>query len=164
MKTIVSIDDKVSVGLVPVQSNKALQERLVSMYADNPSPYVSGPKTNEALEEYLDRGVRYFLITNDDGEYVGARAFDPNTKLLQSTVTDFRHRGHGYQVSAGYDLMMMLADEGYTEIRANVLSSNTRIQRAMIARGWKMSPDAENPELIRGVMNLKKLKSRQQAA
>jgi len=56
---------------------------------------------------------------------------------------------------------MMLADEGYTEIRANVLSSNTRIQRAMIARGWKMSPDAEDPELIRGVMNLEELKSRQ---
>jgi len=161
METTVSIDDKVGVDLVPVKSNKPLQERLVSMYADNPSPYVTGPKTNEALEEDLNRGVRYFLITNDDGEYIGARAFDPNTKLLQSTVTDFRLRGHGYQVSAGYDLMMMLADEGYTEIRANVWSSNTRIQRAMIALGWRLSPDAENPELIRGVMNLTRLKSRQ---
>ena len=164
MKTTVSMDDKVSVDLVPIQSNKTLQERLVSMYADNPSPFVFGPMTNAALEEDLERGIRYFLVTNDDGEYVGARAFDPNTKLLQSTVTDFRHRGHGYQVSAGHDLMMMLAEEGYAEVRANVMSSNTRMQRVMIARGWKMSPDAENPELIRGVLSLKKLKSRQQAA
>lgn len=161
MKATVPMDDKVDVDLVPVQSNKALQERLVLMYADNPSPYVFGPKSKEDLEKNLDRGVRYFLVTNSDGEYVGARAFDPNTKLLQSTVTDFRHRGHGYQVSAGFELMMMLADEGNTEVRANVMISNTRIQRAMIARGWKMSPDAENPELIRGVLNLKELKARQ---
>ena len=161
MKSTVSMDDMPSVDLVPVLSNKALQERLVSMYVDNPSPYVFGPRTIEALEEHLDRGVRYFLVTKDDGEYVGARAFDPNTKLSQSTVTDFRHRGHGYQVSAAHVLMIMLAGEGYTEIRANVMSSNTRMLRAMIARGYEMSPDAENPKLIRGVLSLKKLKSRQ---
>lgn len=161
MSTNVPMDDRVHVDLVPVQSDKALQERLVSMYVDNPSPYVFGPSTNEILQEHLERGIRYFLVTNSDGEYVGARAFNPNTKLFLSTLTDFRHRGYGYQVSASFELMMMLADEGIIEVRSNVLSSNTRMQRAMIARGWKMSPDADNPELIRGVMNLQELKARQ---
>ena len=81
--------------VIPVTADAALQGRLVSIYADNPSPYVHGPSSIERLRANMARGIRYFLVTNSDGDYVGARAFDPETLLLQNTVTDYKHRGTG---------------------------------------------------------------------
>ena len=82
------------------------------------------------------------------------------SNLLQNAITNFNHRGKGYQVAAGYNLMMMLAAEGLDEIGTTVMRSNSRMQRLMISRGWLMKPDDQDPDLIRGVLRLDTLKSR----
>ena len=151
-----SLSDKVpsdvyaDVELIPIVSDQSLRERLVAMYLDNPSPFVFGPKSTDKLQENLDRGIRYFLVVNRKGEYVGARSFDPSKKMLQYTVTDYRHRGKGYQLAAGDKLVKLLAKEGYTKFHALVLRTNTRIQRTMQAAGWEMEPDPDKPHMIRG--------------
>jgi hypothetical protein len=147
-------DNLANVEMLPVVSDEALRARLVAMYTDNPSPYVRGPLSIEQLQEKLDRGIRYYLVTNRKGEYVGARAFDPSKKMLRNTVSDFRHRGKGYQLAAGKKLRELLANEGYTEFRAAVLRTNTRIQRQMEAAGWKMAPDPNDPNLVLGTLRL----------
>ena len=147
-------DALADVEVIPVVTDKSLQERLVAMYVDNPSPFVFGPKSIERLQEKKDRGIRFFLVRNSRGEYVGARAFVPSKKTLQNTVTDYRHRGKGCQVAAGRKLMKLLANEGYNEFHALILRTNTRIQRTMHAAGWDMEPDPDNPDLIRGTLRL----------
>ena len=142
------------VEVIPVLADESLQERLVAMYVDNPSPYANGPKSTEQLQEELACGIRFFMFENRKGEFVGARAFDPTTKTVQYAVTDFRHRGKGYQLAAGHKLKKLLAYEGHTELRATVLRRNTRIQRVMQAAGWEMEPDPDNPDLIRGTLRL----------
>ena len=154
----VPMNDVVDVEIVPVpHDDVALREELVRMYADNPSPYLHGPKTMETFLNCSNRGVRYFLFANADGEYVCARSYDPSTGLLQNAVTDFNHRGKGYQVGAGFAVMKLLHDEGKHEVRTTLLKSNTRMQRLMIARGWKIEEDKNNPDLLRGTLDLDKL-------
>lgn len=155
-----SLSDRVPSGaladveVIPVVTDESLQERLVAMYVDNPSPFVFGPKSTERLQEKIDRGIRFFLVRNSEGEYVGARAFVPSKKMLQNTITDYRHRGKGYQLAAGRKLMRLLANEGYNEFHALVLRTNTRIQRTMQTAGWEMEPDPNNPNMIRGILRL----------
>jgi len=146
----------VGVEVIPVVSDESLQKILVAMYADNPSPFVLGPKSTKRLRQKLDGGIQYVLVRNNKGEFVGARAFDSSKKMLQNTVTDYRHRGKGYQLAAGLKLMKLLASEGHTEFHALVLRTNTRIQRTMQAAGWELEPDPDNPNMIRGTrrMNL----------
>ena len=147
-------DASADVELIPVVSDESLQERLVAMYLDNPSPFVFGPKTTEQLQENLDLGIRFFLVVNSKEEFVGARAFNPSMKTLQNTITDYHHRGKGYQLAAGDKLKKLLAKEGYTELHALVLRTNTRIQRTMQAAGWEMEPDPDNPKMIRGTLRM----------
>ena len=147
----IDIDNLPVVKLVPVTTDSTDKARLISVYAANPSPFVNGPKTMERLEQKLNDGLKYFLILNEADEVVGARAFNPATKLLMSTVTDFRFRGKGYQAAAGFEVVSVLADEGFREFRSAILKSNTRTQRSLEARGWTMEPDPENPDLLRGV-------------
>jgi len=142
------------VEVIPVSSDESLQNRLVAMYQDNPSPYVRGPKSIEQLQEKLDRGIKYFLVLNDKGEYVGARAFDPGKNMLRNSVSDYYHRGKGYHLAGGRELRKILAREGYTEFRAIVLRTNTRVQRTMQAAGWEMEPDPDNPDLIHATLRL----------
>lgn len=141
-----------AVKVIPVSSDESLQYRLVAMYKDNPSPYVRGPKSIEQLQEKLDRGIRYFLVLNNKGEYVGARAFDPGKKMLRNAVSDYHHRGNGYYLAGDHELRKLLASEGYTELRAIVLRTNTRVRRTMQAAGWEMKPDPNNPDLIRATL------------
>ena len=47
-------------------------------------------------------------------------------------------------------LRALLIEEGYREFRGVVMRSNTRMHRAMIASGWELRPDPDNPELLRG--------------
>jgi len=150
----VPADALADVEVIPVVMDKSLQERLVAMYVDNPSPFVFGPKSTERLQEKIDRGIRFFLVRNSKGEYVGARAFVPSKKMLQNTVTDYRHRGKGYQLAAGRKLMKLLANEGYNEFHALVLRTNTRIQRTMQTAGWEMEPDPDNPNMIRAILRM----------
>ena len=154
LESQIPMDKFAYVELHEATENSELHEQLVELYANNPSPYVNGPMTIEKLRECLSRGVRYFLVANDKGDYVGARAFDPGKAFLQNAITDHRFRGKGYQVAAGHALLVLLAGEGYSEVGTTVFKSNSRMQRVMIARGWEMSPDAHNPELIRGVLKL----------
>ena len=156
----IPMNKMVNITIVPVTNDSSLQNQIVAMYAQNPSPYVHGPNTMEKLHDYISRGIRYFLFANDDGDYVCARAYDPNTNLLQNAITDFNHRGKGYQVAAGHAVMTLLADEGLDEVGTTVMKSNTRMQRIMIARGWKMTPDAQNSDLIRGILRLDGMRTR----
>ena len=161
----VPMNDVVHVDIVPVPpGDRALREELVRMYADNPSPYLHGPKSMEKFLECTGRGVRYFLFANSDGEYVCARSYDPNTGLLQNAVTDFNHRGKGYQVGAGFAVMKLLYDEGLHEVKTTLLKSNSRMQRLMIARGWTIEDDDKNPDLLRGTLNLDTLFLQHRAA
>ena len=141
------------VSIIPVTQTDALGVKLVEMYARNPSPFVSGPASIEKLELSLSQGMRYFLFTNERGELIGARAFDPGKKLLQSIVTDYPFRGQGYQLSAGKKLIRHLVDEGHKELRAVVFRSNTRMLRTMAAEGWQLKADPDNPDLIQGTIN-----------
>jgi hypothetical protein len=155
-----SLDNKVpsdappDVELIPVSSDASLQEELVAVYGNNPSPYVQGPKSIGQLQEKLDRGIRYFLVRNSEGETVGARAFDPSKKMLRNSVSDYRHRGKGYHLAGGRELRKLLASEGHTEFRAIVLRSNTRVQRTMQAAGWVMKPDPDNADLILATLRM----------
>lgn len=139
------------VGLIPVSSDTRHQEILVTLYADNPSPYVYGPKSIEQLRANLARGIQYYLVTNSDGDIVGCRGFDSSKMSLQNTVTAYQFRGNGYQLAAGLQLIKILAEAGHTEFRSAVLRSNTRIQRTMRAAGWTLEPDPADPDLLRGV-------------
>ena len=160
MASAPSLSDRVpsdalaDVEVIPVVSDQSLRERLVAIYMDNPSPFSRGPMSMEELQEKLDRGIRFFLVENSKGEYVGVRAFDPSKKTLRNIVTDYHHRGKGYQLAAGHKLRKLLASEGYTEFHATMLRTNTRIQREMQAAGWKMEPDPDNPDLILGTLRL----------
>ena len=147
-------DALADVELIPVESDESLQGILIAMYSDNPSPFVIAPKSAENLQEYLGSGIQFFLIVNGEKEYVGARAFNPSTKMLLGSVTDYRHRGKGYQLAAGIKLRNFLAKEGHTEFHALVLCTNTRMQRNMHAAGWEMEPDPDNPDMIRGTLRL----------
>ncbi len=161
----VPMNDVVDVDIVPVpHDDPALRLELVRMYADNPSPYVHGPKTMEKFLECSGRGTRYFLFANSDGEYVCARSYDPVTGLLQNAITDFNHRGKGYQMGAGFAVMRLLYDEGLREVRTTLLKSNSRMQRLMIARGWKIEDDRNNPDLLRGTLDLDVLFAQSKAA
>ena len=61
-----SLGDKVpsdvltDIQVIPVGSDPSLQEKLVAMYMDNPSPFVNGPKSTEQLREEKDRGISFF--------------------------------------------------------------------------------------------------------
>jgi hypothetical protein len=161
----VPMNDVVDVNIIPVPADDAaLREALVRMYADNPSPYLHGPKTMEKFRECSSRGVRYFLFANNDGEYVCARSYDPRTGLLQNAVTDFNHRGKGYQVGAGFAVMKLLYDEGNREVKTTLMRSNSRMQRLMISRGWTIEDDKNNPDLLRGTLDLRKLFGQRVAA
>ncbi len=142
------------VNLIPVTQTDMLGRKLVEMYARNPSPFVSGPAGIDALEFSMTQGVRYFLVANDRGEMVGARAFDPDKKLLLSIVTDYRFRGRGYQLSAGKKLIRHLAEEGHKELRTAVFRGNSRMLRTMAAEGWHLEADPYNPDLIQGTITL----------
>lgn len=152
--SIITSDNWPAVDLIPVTSDKLHQENLVAIYADNPSPYVSGPKSIEQLRTNFARGIQYYLVTNSDGDVVGCRAFNTRNNTLQNTVTAYQYRGHGYQLAAGQILMKFLAEDGCTEFHSAVLRSNSRIQRAMRAAGRKLKPDPDNPDLMRGVRRL----------
>jgi len=52
--------------------------------------------------------------------------------------------------------MKLLANEGYNEFHALVLRTNTRIQRTMQTAGWKMEPDPDDPNMIRGILRLER--------
>ena len=161
----VPMNDVVDVKIVPVPAgDESLRQELVRMYADNPSPYLNGPKTMEKFLQCSSRGVRYFLFANSDGEYVCARSYDSATGLLQNAVTDFNHRGKGYQVAAGFSVMKLLYDEGLREVKTTVLKSNSRMQRLMMARGWEIEDDEKNPDLLRGTLSLDALFMQNKAA
>jgi hypothetical protein len=142
----------VDIRLVPVESTDALGEELVGLYRRNPSPFVVGPKTIADLQSDLDNDIRYFLVRNGEGETVGARGFDGKLQLTVGTVTDFPARGMGYQVYAGIKLRKLLACEGINEVRAIVVRSNTRMQRAMLAAGWKLAPHPRKHEMLLGTI------------
>ena len=146
--------ERVEVEVIPVTAADSLGERLVEIYANNPSPYVTGPTSLERLTRRLDRGIRHFLLVNSQGQTVGVRAFDPETKMFINSVTDFAFRGQGYQMSAGVELRKLLIAEGYREFRAAVMRDNTRMQRNMAAAGWEMAPDPDNPEVILGILRV----------
>ena len=146
----ISFDSLAEVELVPVTASDSLGEQLVELYDCNPSPFVSGPTDLERLTELLNRDMRYYLVMNSVGQVVGARAFDPVSQMLLHTVTDYHHRGNGYQFGAGKKLMRHLAEEGFHEFRAAVYRSNTRIQRNMAAAGWEMESHPDNPGIVRG--------------
>lgn len=150
----IDLDNLPVVKVVPVESGREHGSALVDLYARNPSPFVNGPTTMARLEQKLADGMRYFLVLNENDDVVGARAFDPAKQLLMSTVTEFRFRGRGYQAAAGYKVYSLLAEEGYREFRSAFLRSNTRIRRSLIARGWTIEPDPDNPDLLRGVYRL----------
>ena len=154
--TDVASDAPPDVELIPVTPDSPDHATVIAMYVDNPSPYVNGPTSEEQLQDDLARGDRFYLLRNEKGEYVGVRGFDPSKSRLQNTVTDYRHRGGGYQLVAGKKLMAMLAAEGFTEFHSTVMKKNTRIQRMMRAVGWEMTPDPDNPDLIRAVLKYKK--------
>lgn len=155
LSAVVPADALVDVEVIPVESDEKLQDKLVAMYMDNPSPYVHGPKTIEQLQEKLAHGIQFFLIVNSKGECVGARAFDANRKTLQNAVTDFHHRGNGYQLASGPKIRELLAKEGHTEFHVTVLRTNTRVLRTMQAAGWEIEPHSDDPDLIRGTLRLK---------
>ena len=146
--------DRVEVEVIPVTAADSLGKRLVEIYSNNPSPYVSGPTSLERLARHLGRGIRYFLLVNGKGETVGSRAFDPESKMFISSVTDFACRGKGYQISAGVKLRKLLVAEGYRSFRAAVMRSNTRMLRNMVAAGWDMVPDQDNPDVIQGTLRV----------
>lgn len=146
---------EVAVDLIPIGDDEFLRANVVRIYSENPSPFVHGSKTLEALRTSMEKGLRFFLIANREGELVGVRAFNPAKNRLQSTVTEYRHRGKGYQLAAGKKLMDLLYSEGHTEFHSIVLRSNTRIQRTMAVAGWKMEPDPKNPELLKCVIKRK---------
>ena len=150
----VPTDKLPDVELIPVLSDKSHQDSVVALYRRNPSPYLHGPKSIEQLQEALDRGIRYFLVRNNDGEYVGARAFDPTKNMMLSAVSDYRHRGRGYNLASGLEIRRLLASEGCTELRSNVMRSNIRVQRALRAAGWTLKPHPENPDLVRATIRL----------
>ncbi len=153
-KAIAADSEPAKVRLIPVTAPDGLGEQLVGIYRRNPSPFVAGPVTLEELRLSLDSGIRYFLFANAQGMFVGVRAFDPQGNRLLSAVTDFPFRGKGYHLSASTKLREQLAQEGYREFRSAVLRSNTRMQRAMLAAGWHLAPDPNDPSLLRGTLTV----------
>lgn len=152
--SVVSTGSLSDVDLIPVTQIDTLGRKLVEMYANNPSPFVSGPASIDKLELSMSQGVRYYLVANDRGEFVGARAFDPDKKLLLSRVTDYRYRGRGYQLSASKKMFRHLIKEGHKEIYTAVYRDNSRMLRTMAAEGWRLEADPDNPDLIRGTIKL----------
>jgi len=154
LNVVVPSDALADVEVIPVASDEKLQEKLVTMYMNNPSPYVHGPKTREQLQVKLANGIQFFLVVNRNGEYVGARSFDPSRKSLQNAVIDYEHRGFGYLLASGPKIRNLLAKDGHTEFRVTVLRTNTRVQRTMQAAGWEMEPHPDDPDLICGTLRL----------
>jgi hypothetical protein len=146
----VPTDNTVEVEVISVTSADSLGEKLVDIYARNPSPFVTGPTSLEKLTRRIDRGVRHFLVLNGQGEAVAVTAFDTKNKMFCNSVTDFAYRGKGYQFTADIKLQKLLIDEGYREFCGFVMRRNTRMRRALEAAGWKMEPDPDNPDLFRG--------------
>jgi len=154
MSKRISADSLPDVTVIPVDASDGLGEHLVDIYKRNPSPYVHGPTSTEQLDQRIRTGLRHFLVVNENGDFVGARAFDPATKLLLNTVTVFRFRGGGYQISASQKMRELLANEGYQEFRCAIFAKNTRVHRALITAGWGVVPDPENPDLLRGTLHV----------
>ncbi len=63
----IQLEALADVEVIPVESDQLLQEKLVAMYMDNPSPFVYGPMSSEQLQEEKDRGIRFFLVRNNKG-------------------------------------------------------------------------------------------------
>ena len=145
-----------SVTLVKVTaSDTSDAARLVDMYARNPSPFLSGPTTHEALEKALLKGIEYYLVLNEAGNAVAAQAFNPKTSQSFQSLTDFSFRGRGYQISATSTFAALKAREGYRELWGNVMRSNTRQQRAFESQGWELMAHPEHEDLIRVRLTLK---------
>jgi len=142
------------VDVIPVTTTDALGDQLVRIYADNPSPFVSGPTNLRMLAHAIDKGIRYYLVVNGDGETVGARAFESDTQRLVGSVTDFPHRGKGYQISAAAIVRRRLAEEGFNVFHCEVLRNNERQLRKMAAQGWEMTPHATKPDILCGVLRV----------
>lgn len=143
-------DCPVEVDVISVNTTDSLGEQLVNIYAENPSPFVTGPKSLEQLKRRIDDGFRHFLVINAEGETIGVTAFNTNNNMLCNSVTQFAFRGKGYQLNADIKLRKLLAEEGVREFCNAVFSKNTRMRRALEAAGWDMQPDPDNPDLFLG--------------
>ena len=140
--------------MIPVPADDALGKKLVKIYKDNPSPYASGPTNLKKLAIELAKGTRFFLVLNAAGDIVGARAFEPGTKRLVASVTDFPFRGKGYQFSAAAIVRKRLAAEGFREFHGEIMKDNTRQIRTMIAQGWEIRPHPAKPHIICGILRV----------
>ena len=147
-------DHPVEVRVISVRADDELGEKLVKIYKENPSPYVSGPTTLKKLANELAKGTRFFLVSNGEGDIVGARAFEPDTKRLVGSVTDFPFRGKGYQFSAAAIVRKSLAEEGFREFHGEIMKDNTRQVRTLIAQGWKIRPHPTKPHIICGILRV----------
>jgi CBS domain len=144
----------VVVEVIPITAADELGTMLVEVYAKNPSPYVNGPTTLKQLSKRMEQGIRHFLVVNEEGKPVGAKAFDTRSNLLINSVTVFAFRGQGININASIKLRKLLIKEGHRVFRGNVMRGNTRMQRAMVAAGWVLEPDPNDPELIRGTLTI----------
>jgi hypothetical protein len=151
---VIPRDLPVEVKVISVAAPDALGRQLVDIYARNPAPYVYGPTDLEMLIRDLDKGIRYFLVLNSEGAAVGVRAFEPETKLLISSVTDFPFRGRGYQFAAAATVKKILAAEGFRLFRCAVMRDNTRQIRVLVAQGWETEPHPSKPHLKRGTLRV----------
>lgn len=150
----VPVNRPVQVDVIPVTRTDALGDQLVKIYADNPSPFVSGPTNLRMLARGFEKGVRYYLVVNGDGETVGARAFESDTKRLVGSVTDFPHRGKGYQINAAAIVRKRLAEEGFNVFHCEVMRDNERQLRKMASQGWEMKPHATKSDILCGVLRV----------
>jgi len=128
---------------------------LLDLFLRNPSPFLRSPESREALEDRLARGIEYYLVYNEGGDLVGARAFRSTDNFMLHTVTDYQHRRHGYRMAASFALLDILRERGIESVHANAIRKNTRMLRGAESAGWTVRDHPTNRQLVKMTKQLK---------
>lgn len=146
VKPEIPLDSLPEVRLLAVNGNPELEERLVRMYAVNPSTLVAGPMNIETLREKQSKRFEFFLAIDGEGNDAAAIAFDNDRSMSCHLVTDFRHRSKGVGLSAMIELEKIKIDEGVRVFWGQVFRNNPRMLSLTLSMGFRIVEEESTPE------------------
>ena len=138
VKSQIPLDSLPEVTLLAVNGNPGLEERLVNVYAANPSTLVSGPMDIKTLREKQSKNYEFYLVVNADGNDSAAIAFDNDRSMSCHLVTDFRYRSKGLGLSAMIELEKIKIYEGIDVFWGQVYRNNPRMLSLVLSMGFKI--------------------------
>ena len=146
VKSQIPLGSLPKVTLLAVNGNPELEERLVSIYAANPSALVSGPIDIKTLREKQSKNFEFYIVVDADGSDSAAIAFDNDRSMSCHLVTDFRHRSKGLGLSAMIELEKIKMRDGIYVFWGQVYRNNPRMLSLVLSMGFGIVEEKSTTE------------------